>query len=145
MILSKRSKLARIDRSKEYLRRWQAQGFLAVKIKLVDVSCRECRAMKGVVFSIKSLLGKDHPLFRTTHPNCQCGLIPVPESHPDHDKFDAKYVEHAQKPPKMERPVRSLEESDTEEDPKDAEEEEEEEPSSDAPLSPSKEPPLEKD
>lgn len=86
----KHAELVRIDRSKPFLRQWYSQGFRAVKLKLVDTSCRVCRSMRNAEFYIFTLLRKDNPIFRVTHPNCKCGLLPVPESNIKHDQFDEK-------------------------------------------------------
>jgi hypothetical protein len=77
-----------MDESKPFLRQWYSQGFRAVRLKLVDTSCRICRSMRNAEFYIFNILRKDNPLFRITHPNCNCGFIPIDESHLKHDKFD---------------------------------------------------------
>lgn len=84
------AKLVRIDRSKPFLRQWYSQGFRAVRLKLVDKSCRVCRSLRDAEFYIFNLLSKDNPLYRLTHPNCNCGLVPVDESHLKHKDFDEK-------------------------------------------------------
>lgn len=86
--MKQEAKLVRIDRSKPYLRQWYSQGFRAVKVKLADVSCRVCRSVADAEFYIMSLMQKDNPIFRLTHPNCRCGFIPIPESNVKHDKFN---------------------------------------------------------
>lgn len=83
------AKIVRIDKSKQALRTWYSQGFLAVRIKLVDKSCRVCRSLRDTEFYIWNLLTKDHPLYRLTHPNCNCGMIPVEESNIKDKNFNA--------------------------------------------------------
>lgn len=77
--------------TKDDLRTWYTDKelkFRAVRLKLIDTSCRVCRSLRDAEFYIFNLLRKDHPLYRVTHPNCQCLFEPIPESSVLHDEFD---------------------------------------------------------
>ena len=88
--MQREAELVRIDRSKPFLRQWYSKGYRAVRIKLADVSCRVCRSMRDAEFYIWNLMTKDNPIFRLTHPNCRCGLLPIDESNIDNELFNEK-------------------------------------------------------
>ena len=85
--MKKYAVLVREDRSKKYLRDWQAQGFETIRIVVHNPNCDECREHANKIFPIDRLLEADNPLFRITHPNCECEMEPVQESNKKHEFY----------------------------------------------------------
>jgi hypothetical protein len=74
-----RAGIVRPDISGSKLRDYQRQGYAKVAFVANVTADPECAALNGQVYMIDDLLRLDNPLYRTSHPNCNCSFAPVPE------------------------------------------------------------------
>ena len=66
------AKLVRPDYSKRYLQDFQREGFTQVVFRANVAADPECQVLDGNLYMIDQLLSLDNPLFRISHPNCEC-------------------------------------------------------------------------
>lgn len=71
--------IVRPDLSGSKLRDLKNQGYVQVAFVANVMSDPECESLNGNVYIIDDLLRLDNPLYRTSHPNCNCEFIPLQE------------------------------------------------------------------
>ena len=64
--------LVRPDPSKTYLNSFKSQGYVTVIFVSNMQADPDCAYLNGNVYDIEQLLTLDNPLFRMSHPNCNC-------------------------------------------------------------------------
>ena len=72
--ITQEAKLVRPDYSKNSLNDFQRDGFTQVVFRANVASDPECQALDGNVYMIDQLMPLDNPLFRISHPNCECAF-----------------------------------------------------------------------
>jgi hypothetical protein len=74
------SVITRPDLSAIDLRKFQNEGFSQVYFEANLQSDPDCEVLNGNIYDISELLTYDNPIYRTSHPNCNCKFKPVPSS-----------------------------------------------------------------
>ena len=72
--------IVRPDISSSDLRTWESQGYSQVVFVANYAADPECTSLNGNIYEIRDLNGYDNPLFRTSHPNCNCEFTPYEPS-----------------------------------------------------------------
>jgi len=73
----KQADIVRPDTSKSDLFRFKNEGYQQVVFIANVASDPECEDLDGNVYNIDDLLKLDNPLYRTSHPNCECKFEPL--------------------------------------------------------------------
>ncbi len=68
--------IVRPDRSYGQLLDWRAQGYEEVVFVANLAADPQCKQFDGNPYKIADLLRYDNPLYRTSHPNCNCQFVP---------------------------------------------------------------------
>jgi dTDP-glucose pyrophosphorylase len=71
------AEIVRPDISVTYLNQFKSEGYRQVVFIANVVSDPDCVNLDGNVYSIDELLKLDNPLFRISHPNCECKFEPL--------------------------------------------------------------------
>ncbi len=69
--------IVRPDKSYSQLLDWRAQGYEEVVFVANLMADPQCKEFNGNPYKISDLLGFDNPLYRTSHPNCNCKFVPL--------------------------------------------------------------------
>ena len=86
--------LDRPDLSRYDLNNFIGQGYEDAAFEANPACCAECQAHDGEIYDINELLELDNPLYRITHPNCNCKFIPYGQS-----AFQVEETEETQEEP----------------------------------------------
>jgi hypothetical protein len=70
--------IVRPDLSTMDLKEYERDGATQVVFVANIEADPECEALNGNVYDIKTLLTFDNPIYRTSHPNCQCKFVTLP-------------------------------------------------------------------
>lgn len=74
--MKKLSDITRPDQSKFYLSSFQNDGYEQVVFVANVVADPQCEVLNGNIYLISELIGLDNPLYRISHPNCNCEFKP---------------------------------------------------------------------
>lgn len=69
--------IVRPDISVTYLNQFKGEGYKQVVFIANVIADPQCDVLNGNVYNIDDLLKLDNPLFRTSHPNCECKFEPL--------------------------------------------------------------------
>lgn len=69
--------IVRPDMSKSDLMRFKSEGYKQVVFIANIAADPQCEVHNGEVYNIEELLKMDNPLFRISHPNCECKFEPL--------------------------------------------------------------------
>ena len=77
MLISHRvAKIVRPDRSYSDLLSFRTDGYEQAVFVANLIADPQCEVLNGNVYQIADLLRYDNPLYRTSHPNCNCKFAP---------------------------------------------------------------------
>lgn len=69
--------ITRPDRSSSDLLKFRSEGYKQVAFVANLIADPQCATLNGNVYDIDTLLRYDNPIYRTSHPNCNCKFAPV--------------------------------------------------------------------
>jgi len=72
--------ITRPDTSSSDLRKWESDGYTQVVFVANYAADPDCASLDGNIYNIRDLSGYDNPIYRTSHPNCNCQLTPYEPS-----------------------------------------------------------------
>jgi len=72
------AEIVRPDMSKSDLLRFKNEGYTKVVFVANIMADPQCEVHNGEVYEIDELLKMDNPLYRVSHPNCNCKFEPLP-------------------------------------------------------------------